>query len=76
MHYTTKQKKILTNIVPFIKPGGYLLYITCSVFKQENEAMVNEIKEKFNLQLLRMEVLKGYDKKADTMFAALLALPK
>ena len=76
LHYTTLQKKILTNIVPFIKPGGYLLYITCSVFKQENEAMVNEIKEKFNLQLLRMEVLKGYDKKADTMFAALLALPK
>ncbi|HRO44427.1 methyltransferase domain-containing protein [Agriterribacter sp.] len=76
LHYTTLQKKILTNIVPFIKPGGHLLYITCSVFKEENEAMVNEIKEKFKLQLLKMEVLKGYDKKADTLFAALLTLPK
>jgi 16S rRNA (cytosine967-C5)-methyltransferase len=32
--------------------------------------MVNFIKEKFHLQLLQMELLKGYDKKADSMFAA------
>ncbi|HTN05451.1 Fmu (Sun) domain-containing protein [Agriterribacter sp.] len=76
LHYTALQKKILTNIIPFIKPGGYLLYITCSVFKEENEATVNEIEAEFNLQLLKMEVLKGYDRKADTMFAALLTLPK
>lgn len=76
LHYTTIQKKILANIVPFIKPGGHLLYITCSVFTEENEIIVNEIKEKFKLQLLKMEVLKGYDKKADTLFAALLTLPK
>ncbi|HRN57477.1 MAG TPA: Fmu (Sun) domain-containing protein [Agriterribacter sp.] len=75
-HYTTIQKKILANIIPFIKPGGHLLYITCSVFKKENEAMVDEIKERFKLQLLKMEVLKGYDKKTDTLFAALLTLPK
>jgi 16S rRNA (cytosine967-C5)-methyltransferase len=71
-HYTALQKKILSNVIPSVKPGGHLLYITCSVFKRENEAMVNEIKEKFNLQLVKMEVLKGYDKKADTLFAALL----
>ncbi|HRP55779.1 Fmu (Sun) domain-containing protein [Agriterribacter sp.] len=71
-HYTALQKKILANVIPFIKPGGHLLYITCSVFKRENEAMVDEIKERFNLRLLKMKVLKGYDKKADTLFAALL----
>lgn len=71
-HYTALQRKILSNVIPYIKPGGHLLYITCSVFKSENEAMVDEIKEKFNLQLLKMEVLKGYDKKADTLFATLL----
>jgi 16S rRNA (cytosine967-C5)-methyltransferase len=75
-HYTALQKKILSNVIPSLKPGGHLLYITCSVFKRENEAMVDEIKERFNLQLLKMEVLKGYDKKADTLFAALLTLPQ
>jgi 16S rRNA (cytosine967-C5)-methyltransferase len=55
-----------------LEPGGYLLYITCSVFRKENEAIVDFIKEKFHLQLVKMELLKGYDKKADTLFAALL----
>ena len=37
--------------------------------------MVEFLKEKFHLQLMKMEYLKGYDKKADTMFAALLQKP-
>jgi 16S rRNA (cytosine967-C5)-methyltransferase len=68
--YSTLQKKIVSNVIPFIKPSGHLLYITCSVFKKENEEVVEFIKEKFHLQLVKMELLKGYDKKADTMFAA------
>lgn len=70
--YAALQRKIVTNVIPSLAPGGYLLYITCSVFKKENEEMVAYIKEKFPLQLVKMELLKGYDKKADTMFAALL----
>jgi 16S rRNA (cytosine967-C5)-methyltransferase len=69
--YSSLQKKITSNVIPFIKPAGYLLYITCSVFKKENEEVVEFIKEQFHLQLIKMELLKGYDKKADTMFAAL-----
>jgi len=57
--------------LPHIQPGGYLLYITCSVFKRENELQVEYISANKNFSLLRMECLKGYDKKADTMFAAL-----
>ena len=52
--------------------NGYFLYITCSVFKKENEAIVDFIKQQFHLELIKMELLKGYDKKADTMFAALI----
>jgi 16S rRNA (cytosine967-C5)-methyltransferase len=64
------QKKIHTNIIPCLKKGGRLVYITCSVFKKENEEVVDFIQSKFNLKLEQMEILKGYDKKADTMFAA------
>lgn len=71
-HYTDLQKKITSNVIPFIKPGGYLLYITCSVFKKENEAIVEMIREKFNLQLIKMHVIKGYNERADTMFGALM----
>jgi 16S rRNA (cytosine967-C5)-methyltransferase len=72
--YSIKQEKIASAVIPFIKPGGYLLYITCSVFRQENEDRVNDLLSRFPLQLIEMQVIKGYDKKADTLFAALLQL--
>jgi len=68
--YTAMQKQIVSNVIPHVQVGGIFIYITCSVFKDENEEMVNFIKEKFHLQLLQMELLKGYDKKADSMFTA------
>lgn len=74
--YTALQKKIISNIMAQLEPEGYLLYITCSVFKRENEEVIEFIKEKFNLGIIKMELLKGYDKKADTMFAALLKKKK
>ncbi|HMK25261.1 MAG TPA: hypothetical protein VK483_04460 [Chitinophagaceae bacterium] len=73
--YAAMQKNIVSNTIAQLRPGGYLLYITCSVFKKENEEVVNYLKEKFHLQLMKMELLKGYELKADTMFAALLQKP-
>ena len=64
------QQKIIANTVPQLQQGGIFIYITCSVFKKENEDMVDFLKVKFHLQLLQMELLKGYDKKADSMFVA------
>lgn len=73
--YAALQQRIVANVLSHLKKGGYFLYITCSVFKKENEDMVSSLQERFQLQLVRMETLKGYDKKADTMFAALLRKP-
>ncbi len=69
--YASLQKKIVTNIIPYIKKDGFLLYITCSVFEKENEGVVHFIKENAEMKLIEMKLLKGYDVKADTMFAAL-----
>ena len=73
--YASLQKTILSNIVDSLKPGGHLLYITCSVFKRENEEAVDYLREKFQLQTVKRELIKGYELKADTMFAALLVKP-
>jgi 16S rRNA (cytosine967-C5)-methyltransferase len=70
--YSDLQKKIVTNTVKQLKSGGYFLYITCSVFKKENENNVEWMQEELKLQLVKQEVIKGYAVKADTMFAALL----
>jgi 16S rRNA (cytosine967-C5)-methyltransferase len=68
--YSTLQKKIVSNTFPQLQPGGVFIYITCSVFKEENEDVVEFIKQKFHLEVKQGEVLKGYDKKADSMFVA------
>ena len=69
--YSALQKQIVSNTIPFIKDGGHFLYITCSVFRKENEDIAGFIKEKFALDVVQTEVIKGYDIKADTMFAVL-----
>ena len=73
--YASLQRQIVSNVIPLLKPGSYFLYITCSVFKKENEEVVESIRKDFGFTITRMDVLKGYDKKADTMFAALLQKP-
>ena len=74
--FSSRQKKIVTNILPHLKDGGLFFYITCSVFKKENEAVADFIQEQSGLQLLDMQLLKGYDKKADTMFVAVFKKSK
>lgn len=71
-YYSNLQQKISGEALKYIKPGGYFLYITCSVFKKENEDVIKRLHDKSGLKLIKMELLKGYDKKADTLFAALL----
>jgi 16S rRNA (cytosine967-C5)-methyltransferase len=68
--YSGIQKKIVSNLIPQLQKAGSLLYITCSVFKKENEEMTAFIRQSFLLQEDRMELIKGYEEKADSMFAA------
>ena len=74
-YYQILQRKILDNILPALKPGGFILYITCSVFSAENEMQISYLQDKYSLQVEKQELIKGYDKGADNMFAALLHKP-
>ncbi|WP_449427122.1 16S rRNA (cytosine(967)-C(5))-methyltransferase RsmB [Rhodanobacter umsongensis] len=38
-----QQRRILSALWPLLAPGGRLLYITCSVLRTENEAIVSEL---------------------------------
>lgn len=69
------QQRIATNVVKYLKPGKPLIYITCSAFKGENEATVDFLIKELGMKLEEKKVLKGYEHKADTMFAARLVAP-
>jgi 16S rRNA (cytosine967-C5)-methyltransferase len=71
--YAATQARILHNIAANVKPGGFLLYSTCSVFKKENEKQVADFLQShqdYTLTLKRL--ITGYSMQADTLFAALL----
>jgi 16S rRNA (cytosine967-C5)-methyltransferase len=74
-HYQQLQQHILQQLMPRVKARGFLLYITCSVYAPENEGAVDFILSKSGLTLCRKGLLKGYENRADTMFAALFTLP-
>jgi 16S rRNA (cytosine967-C5)-methyltransferase len=68
--YSALQKKIVANAIPYLKPGGFLLYCTCSVFKKENEDVVEYIQQQHSLSLQQSALMTGYHLKADTLFGA------
>ena len=66
------QRKILKNVVQYLKSDKPLIYITCSVFKEENEEQVLWLQKEFNLEVESEKIIKGHEHKADTMFVARL----
>ncbi|PSL25495.1 16S rRNA (cytosine967-C5)-methyltransferase [Chitinophaga ginsengisoli] len=67
--YQQLQKKIAANVVQLLKPGGTLIYITCSVFRKENEEVVKFLEEGSGLKIQEGGVIAGYEQRADSMFA-------
>ncbi|MCZ4245682.1 RsmB/NOP family class I SAM-dependent RNA methyltransferase [Pedobacter punctiformis] len=70
--FSAMQKAIVQNVVKYLKPGKPLIYITCSAFAAENEGLVQHLLETLPLELESMELIKGYENNADTMFVARL----
>jgi 16S rRNA (cytosine967-C5)-methyltransferase len=66
--YRQRQEKILSNITGRLKMGGVLVYITCSVFADENENIT--ARPGANLVLDQQELIAGYELGADSMYAA------
>jgi 16S rRNA (cytosine967-C5)-methyltransferase len=72
IQFTLLQTKIVDQVLPSLKVGGRLIYMTCSVFKEENEKQVERICAQHGLQLDRMELINGCGLHADSMFVAVL----
>lgn len=71
--YAQRQEAILRNALDHVKEGGKLVYITCSVFYDENEGVVEKICAEKGFAIHKMQLVNGISNKADCLFAAVLA---
>jgi len=69
-----KQLNIVKRLVPYLKPGGHLVYITCSIFKVENEKVVEDLLSCSALELVSQQLISGLNEGADSLFTALFTL--
>ena len=66
-NFVITQREIIINLWNTLKNGGTLVYITCSIFKEENRQNINYLKTKLNnfnivkdLELLPTEYSDGF----------------
>jgi len=45
------QRKLAESAVKLLKPGGTMIYSTCTLSPEENEAIVNNLLKKFNVKI-------------------------
>jgi 16S rRNA C967 or C1407 C5-methylase (RsmB/RsmF family)/NOL1/NOP2/fmu family ribosome biogenesis protein len=50
-----RQREILTKVLPAIKPGGYLIYSTCTFAPQENEEIVQFLMDDYQMEPLDLQ---------------------
>jgi 16S rRNA (cytosine967-C5)-methyltransferase len=72
--YQKRQIRIVSNLTQHLKPGGYLLYITCSVFKAENEEVVEALCAHSDLKLVGSQLISGIETGGDHLFTVLLQI--
>jgi 16S rRNA (cytosine967-C5)-methyltransferase len=70
--FAALQQKIITQVSRYLQPNGLLVYITCSVFKAENEAVLQSLDPALGLDIQSFGYLTGYENRADSMFVSVL----
>ncbi len=55
-----RQERILADVYPALKEGGYLIYSTCSYSHQENEDILDWLCTEFDMESIRIPINKDW----------------
>lgn len=70
--YVLKQRNIISTVTNKLLPGGKIIYITCSVYSDENEINVNWFCENLPLKLEQQKYFQFSNDGGDTLFGAVM----
>lgn len=72
-HYVGEQRKIFEKALSFLKPGGKIVYATCSILKDENEQQLDHFLKTYPLKCVK-DPFRSLPSRGgmDGMFAATL----
>jgi 16S rRNA (cytosine967-C5)-methyltransferase len=68
--YEARQKNIVSNAFKYLKSGGEFIYITCSVFIEENEVVRDWILANLPCQVSQEMKINGVNNNSDSMYMA------
>lgn len=51
-----RQQRILSDVLPALKPGGVIIYSTCSYSIEEDEAILSWLTDSFSLSSLKIDI--------------------
>ncbi|MEN9964983.1 MAG: hypothetical protein RL582_2078 [Bacteroidota bacterium] len=59
-HCAQRQERILQDVFPALKPGGYLVYSTCSYSELENEVVLDYLLSQFSMESIQIPLHKDW----------------
>lgn len=69
------QEELLTKALKILKPGGEMVYSTCSILEQENEKILKKVLSKFNAEIIPIQLFEGIPVLPVTMTGTLCVRP-
>jgi len=71
--FADRQLSIIQNVLPSLAVGGYLVYLTCSIFAAENENIIKQVlQSNDNIQLVSEEFCCGIDLQGDFIYRSVI----
>ncbi|MFI5172728.1 MAG: hypothetical protein ACHQFW_10075 [Chitinophagales bacterium] len=72
--YINKQRKIISTVTNKLLPGGKIIYITCSVYADENEKNIEWFEKHLKLKCEQQKYFQFSKEGGDTLFGAVLTM--
>ena len=69
------QEELLSKALKILKPGGEMIYSTCSILEQENEKILKKVLPKYGAEIIPIEHIEGINVLPTSIYGVLCVMP-